>query len=66
MTVQFLFIFVNKEQSKGQKKLNARQKKVGRKGGGMLSLNEKLEGGITFRRHELPRCGIHLCSVPGC
>lgn len=29
MTIQFLFIFVNKEPSKCQKKLNARPKKVG-------------------------------------
>lgn len=70
MIIQFLFIFVNKEQSKGQKKLNTRPEKAkggkGPGGGGVcvLSLNEKLKG-VTFRRHELPRCAIHSCSAPG-
>lgn len=71
MIIQFLFIFVNKEPSKGQKKLNTRPEKA--KGGKgpcvcvcvcVLSLNEKLKG-VTFRRHELPRCAIHSCSAPG-
>lgn len=57
MTIQFLFIFVNKEQLKDQKKLNTREK--------MLILNEKFKG-MTFSKHELPRCGICSFSAPDC
>lgn len=34
MTIQFLFIYINKEQSEGQKKLSARPEKAGEGKGG--------------------------------
>lgn len=65
MPIQFLFIFANKEQSKGQKKINARPQEVRQEGLRVLSLDVKLRG-FTFRRHEPTVCAVQPSSAPVC
>lgn len=64
MTIQVLFIFANKEQSKGQKKINARPQS-GAGGSRVLSLDVELRG-FTSRRHEPSICAVQSSLAPVC